>query len=356
LLLSLLGTIAAAGSILYLNLKVDHDVVSLITPGRGSAAAQIIHHDIPDYQLQPGVGHDGQSFYAIAREPMHLQDAAKWLDRPRYRLQRIMYPLLVWTTYPFGGGRGLVISQWLWAVFGVFLTGVAAALLAQSLGASERAVTRLALLVPLLPAALATLDLSVADELALGFALLAVALDSMKRRRSAVAFAVLAVLTKEVMLLIFLGWAIYRGRATLLRLVAIPAAFAFTWWAILHVWFAGAHDRIEEFAPGTGLYESIKLWVGGHNVYACMTVIAGVVLGVLALMRRGWRSPLGPAVAIQLALVPVLHQRVLAGDWNGTRATAPLLLLSIIALSIPAAKAAEAETEPAVSQPLAAHA
>jgi hypothetical protein len=353
-LLAVIGTLACAGSILYLNLTVDHSVVALITPGRQFVAYPLIHHDFPHYTVQDGLGHDGQSFYAIAREPMHLKDASQWLDRPRYRLQRILLPMLAWAVHPQGGGDGLVLALWFWAVVGVFLTGFGSALLAGALGANERAVHRIALFTPLLPAALATLDLTVADELALGLAVMALALDCLERRRSAVALAVLAVLAKEVMLLVFLGWALYRGRACLLRLVVLPGAVALTWWVVLRVWFASSHEHIGEFSFVSGVVESLKIWIRGDNRIAGATVAAGVVLGIVVLVRKGWHSPLGPAVALQLALIPFLHQTVLAGDWNGTRATAPLLLLSIVALCIP--KAPETPDAPAISQPHAARA
>jgi len=117
--LALFGTAITAGVMLRLNLAVDHDVVALITPGAESPAAGVIRHDFPTYALHQGVGHDGQAFYVIAREPMHLRDAARWTDRPRYRLQRILLPVLAWSTHPQGGGHGLVVSLWTWAAVGV---------------------------------------------------------------------------------------------------------------------------------------------------------------------------------------------------------------------------------------------
>ncbi len=38
-------------------------------------------------------GYDGQFYYQIAHDPLH---AAQFLDRPAYRYQRIVYPMLVW--------------------------------------------------------------------------------------------------------------------------------------------------------------------------------------------------------------------------------------------------------------------
>jgi hypothetical protein len=344
--LALIGTAITAGVVLRLNLDVDHDVVGLMTPGAQSPAAPVIRHDFPGYALHEGIGHDGQAFYAIAREPMHLRDAAQWTDRPRYRLQRILLPVLAWSTHPQGGGRGLVLSLWGWAALGVALTGLGAALLAHSLGASRRAVEGLALFAPFLPAAFATLDLSVADELALGLALVALALDRMDNKRGALATAVLAVLAKETMLLVLLGWALTRGRHTLLRLVAVPAAVAGGWWLVLHFWFSNSREPSEEFSVVGGLLRALRIWFDGGSRIAGVVVAAGVMAAAFVLLRRGLRSPLGGAIVIQLALVPFLSAVVLAGDWNGPRATAPLLLLSIIAMTVPAQTRVPGEPAP----------
>jgi hypothetical protein len=349
--LALLGTAVTAGVVLRLNLDVDHDVAGLMTPGAQSPAAPVIRHDFPSYVLHEGVGHDGQAFYVIAREPMHLRAAAGWTDRPRYRLQRILLPVLAWSTHPQGGGRGLALSLWTWAALGVALTGLGAALLAHSLGASQRAVEGLALLVPFLPAAFATLDLSVADELALGLVLVALALDRMGHERGALATAVLAVLAKEAMLLVLVGWALTRGRRVLLRLVGVPALVAGGWWLVLRVWLSSSREQSEEFSVVRGLIRAVHIWFDGDGRVSGVVVAASVAAAVFVLLRRGLRSPLGGAIAIQLALVPFLSAVVLAGDWNGPRATAPLLLLSIVAMTVPAEQPARVDPAPAEPVP-----
>ena len=229
-----------------------------------------------------------------------------------------------------------MVSLWAWAAVGVALTGLGAALLAHSLGASRRAVETLALCAPLLPAAFATLDLSVADELALGLVLVALALDSLRHERGALATAVLAVLAKESMLLVLLGWALTRGRRVMLRLVGVPAAVAAAWWLVLRVWFASSREPSEEFSVVGGLVHAVRIWVGGGSRMSGVIVAASVAAAAFVLLRHGLRSPLGGPIAAQLVLLPFLSAVVLAGDWNGPRATAPLLLLSIIAMTVPA--------------------
>jgi hypothetical protein len=354
--LALLGTLVVAGTMLALNWRIDHDVVTVIDPASESAAVPILRHDFPGYELHQGLGHDGQSFYAIARDPFHLADDAHYLDRPQYRLQRIALPVLGWMLHPQGDGRGLVVALWFWAVVGVALTGFGSALVARGLGASTDTAARLALFVPLLPAGWATLDLTVADELALGLAFLAIALDLYGRRRSAIALAVVAVLAKEVILLVFLGWAIWRGLATVLRLFAIPAAVALAWWITLHLTITTGHEAIGEFSPITGPIDSVRIWIEGYGRMVALVTIVTVVLAAVALWRRGVWSPLGPAIVLQLLLVACLDASVLSGDWNGTRAAAPLLVLAIIALVVPATRRLSGDTPEPVdaSTPVAA--
>ena len=55
------------------------------------------------------IGHDGKSFWVLARDPLLTQgaDIRHFLDRPAYRAQRIAYPLIA---SPWGlGGEHLLL-------------------------------------------------------------------------------------------------------------------------------------------------------------------------------------------------------------------------------------------------------
>lgn len=99
-----------------------------------AVTASLVAHDAADADLAPNRGHDGQQFYAIARAPMHLDDAAEHLDRPRYRLQRPLFPVLAWALHPSGGGTGLVWALIAVGVAGVLLSGLGAGALSTALG------------------------------------------------------------------------------------------------------------------------------------------------------------------------------------------------------------------------------
>jgi len=330
------GTIAVAATMFALGWRVDHDVAVLITPGTNDVAAPVIAHDMPGYRIQAGAGHDGQAVYALAREPMHLHNAGQFVDRPRYRTQRILLPVLAWMVHPQGGGRGLAVAQWAVVALGVFLTGLGAGALAFALGASADASRRLALLAPLLPASWVCLGLSVPDQLALGLAMVALTLDTQRRHRSAVACAVLAVLAKETLLVLLLGWVVARGRATFVRLFAVPAAVAFTWWLTLRfVVFPHDHAHIFEIAVIQGTYSTLRDLVTGTAPLAGTVLVVSIGGALVAVVRRGLSSPLGWAIALQLAFTALLSETILGGVWNDPRATGPLLLLGIVALTIP---------------------
>jgi len=91
---------------------------NIVYPGERGPSAAVFKRDFPGATLPLTVGHDGQQVYAISRQPMHLRAVVPALDRPRYRLQRIIPPVLAWALHPQGGGRGLVL-----AIFAVGFAG-----------------------------------------------------------------------------------------------------------------------------------------------------------------------------------------------------------------------------------------
>lgn len=44
----------------------------------------------------PGGGYDGQYFHMLAHRPLEFRSLAPWMDRPRMRCRRILFPLLAW--------------------------------------------------------------------------------------------------------------------------------------------------------------------------------------------------------------------------------------------------------------------
>jgi hypothetical protein len=335
LALALLATAVVATVMLILVVRTNHGVPGLLSAGRAGAGSDVVARDFPNYHLPAPLPGPAQWTYLIAREPTHLADAAHHLDRPRYRLQAIGFPLLAWAAHPTGGGRGLVITMWGIAAAGVVLCAFAAAALASALGASARASRTLALVIPLLPMSVGAVALTTADALGLGLALSALSCDTRHRRTLASVLAVLAVFVQPASGVVLLGWAIWRGRASVLRIVAIPALCAAAWAVTLWARFSSTNDTLQEFSPLHGLASSLRAWALGDDRIAALAFTIAVVIALAVLARDGVRSPLGPILALQFLLIATLAATSLAGDWNAIRMTGPLLTIGVTALTVP---------------------
>ena len=328
------GTLLTTAFVLFDVRSRESVALALLVAGKAGPAWHVIRRDFPDAEAHTpaGLGHDGQLFYAIARQPMRLAAVAPSLDHPRYRLQRPLLAWLAWTLHPGGGGPGLVWALFAVGVLGLFVGGLASGMLASSLGGRPE----VAALFPLLGGSFASLRITAADALATALALAATALLVDRRWRSAVAVGVLAVLAKETALLILLGVLAWKRSRDALAVAGAATAVSAAWWLWLRHAFGGEPGPPELLAaPLRGLADSVRLWASGEQTMAAVWVPAAVVLGALALVSRGVRHPCGPAIVLQLALLTVLSLDVLGLDFNGTRATLPLVALAVIALAAP---------------------
>lgn len=306
-----------------------HHPANVVYPGDSGPSSAVFRADFPGEELPDGLGHDGQQFYAIARQPMHPVGVAPDLDRPHYRLQRIAFPLLVSLLHPSGGGVGLVAATVAIGAIalaaGAFATGV----LSMQLGGPRW----MAFLFCLVPGAYTTLRISTADTLALGAAIGAIALSLAGRHRWAVASASLAVLTKESMWLVLAGHALWRRDRTGAALAGVPALLGAAWWVSLRVLVEDSSEGVTEFVlPFVGLADSMGLWLGGEHPVAAMSVALAFECGLLALVRVGLDHPLGWPILFQLLLIPCLNINVIGLTFNATRVTMPLIVLAFLAV------------------------
>lgn len=328
-LLALVGAALTTSLALYDANRPGQHPARIVHPGADGPSAAVFLRDWPDETLPDGIGHDGQQFYAVARQPMHLEEVAPDLDRPRYRLQRIAFPVLVWALHPAGGGDGLITATVVVGALALLAGGVATGSLAARVGGSPA----MALIFPLMPGAYMAMRISAADNLALAAALGAMALSLAGRHRWAVAAGVLAVLAKESLWLLLLGTALWRRDRRGIELAAIPAVAAGTWWVALRLLVEDHSEGVTEFTlPFVGLWDSMQYWLDGNTRFALYVVPLAFVIGIWALVRVGLRHPLGPAIALQLAFLPLLNIDVLGLDANGSRMTMPLTILGAVAL------------------------
>ena len=329
---------AAAGTLVIVAL-VLHDVaehggrnpVSLIQAGTDGPSRDVVEQDFPGIELPRGLGHDGQQFYAIARAPMHLEDVARDLDRPLYRLQRPALPWLAWALHPSGGGSGLIWSLFAVNVVALMLAGVAAGTIAVTWGGP----VWVAALIPLLPVGYVSLRITVADMLALALGLGAIALDIRGRHRLALLAGGLAVLSKESILLVLMGWAFVRRARASTALVVVSGVIAAGWWVLLRLLVHTDSPSIQEFGtPLRGLADSLDLWWEGQELWAAASIAVAVALSAAVLLIR--RShPLVPSTVLSLMFLVPLNINVLGFNLNGTRAVGPVTALALLALLTP---------------------
>jgi hypothetical protein len=305
--------------------------LGLLQPGTTGPSIGAIRDDFPDVDPPEGLGLDGQQYYAIARDPGHPGDVAEHLDRPRYRMQRPVFPLLGWALHPSGGGMGLVLALFAVGVAGVALGAVATGALSVSLGGPAW----LAAAYALLPGTYYALRVTVADSLALALAVTALALAVRGRWRWAVPVAVLAVLTKEPMVLVFAGWWLGHRTRRAALLVGVPGAVAAALALVLRLTLpAGAYNPPElSLPPLRGLYGAFTdRWLIEHEWLGMASAVPALVLGVFVLLRRPRTDPLWWPVAVQIAFASVFSANVMGMTFGATRSMQPMLLLAAIAL------------------------
>lgn len=327
------GVVVAVLLVVFDLARTSTNPLNLVQPGEQGPAVEVFHDDFPDQELLSDSGLDGQQFYAVARNPFDLDEAAEHLDRPRYRLQRPLLSWLAWIGHPTGGGHGLIWSLVVVNVAAIWVLATATGAMSVRLGGPPW----VAALVGLYPGVWWSLRVTVADTLATALALASIALLLHRRARWAVVAAIAAVLAKETAALILLGWAIARWRdRTRWYPVLGAGVVAAAWAAFLRVRLPGSEVVGEVTVPFLGLYEAITdRWLDGDELWGLLGTASGLAVGAAALLRRGMRHPLGPAIAVQLVFLTVANGDVLGNGFGGGRAVLPLLALGTIAFFAP---------------------
>jgi hypothetical protein len=333
---SAIATALTAG-LLTVNLaRTGHDAVDLLLPGGRGPSAAAIRTDFPNKQLDEEIGSDGQQFYAIARDPLHPRRTAPDLDRPQYRLQRILYPALAWAAAGGARGRPLVFGLVAVNLAGVFIGCLAFGVLATAVGRSPAS----ALAFAALPGVFLSVRMSAADALALALSLVAIALLWHDRPATAAVATIAAVLTKESSYLLVAAMAIDAARrrnvdvrATLIA----PVVIAASGWVALRVALPVDRRQYVEFAlPFVGLVQTVGYWLRDEPA-AGLVVVATIALGIAALVRAP-RGPFALALATQLAFLAVLSKPTFQFFVSGPRTVLPLSAIALLSLlSMPSA-------------------
>ncbi len=282
-------------------------------------------------------GHDGKFFFIQAVDPFYLDPDrhAAFLDRPRYRAQRMLFPLVA----GLGGLAPPAAIPWAMAVTSILALGAGSWLtaeIARLLGGS-----------PWLGLAFA-LNLGVISELFIGGAgILALALGvgavwalMTGRLGWAVSGLTAAALTREVMLLFALGLAValwrVRGVRTAMGALLFPAGAVTGWWLYLsvrlgHLAAMPAVQEIDVSYPFAGLADAARhRWEGPLDLVFGGLLVAVLVFFTIRVLERptylGWGS-LG-----FVALAAVLSGQVWGRYFDISRALAPVLTAYVVTL------------------------
>jgi len=320
--------------------------LNFIQPAEQGPSVEAFHEDFPTQELPSGLGLDGQQFYAIARNPWHPTEVAPLLDRPRYRLQRPLLAWFAWALQPTGGGYGLAWTFVLLGIAAIFAGSVATGVLATQLGGKPW----LAMTFALTPGAWFSLRASVADALALALAMAALALSYDRRARAAVVCGIGAVLAKEVIIVVLIGWAISRRRRDDYLLAAVPAIVAAAWFVALRIMLPG-HEQVGELvAPFVGWRDAwLDLWRYGQQLWGFTATAGSMIVGTAALVRRGMRHPLSWALVLSIVIGVVSNGNVIGNNYGSTRSLMPVLVLGLVAFFTPGTR--QDEPNVATSQP-----
>lgn len=279
-------------------------------------------------------GHDGKFFFVQAHDPLvlHPDTNAAALDRPRYRSQRMLYPLIA------GLGGTLPSESILW---GLVVVNVVA------LGVGSWGVARIAETAGLSPwfGLAFALNFALFSEMFIdgagivAFALAVVGCLALQRERPGLAMAAMtgAVLTREVMILFVafaaLGWWV-RKRAVPWAFLLVPASAVGLWALYLRTRIdVAAGSEIQEITvvPFSGMVQALT---SGHalasDVVVAFTMVALAIVVPLRAIKSDVYLSWG-AVGFAV-LAPFLTEQVWQKSFDISRALAPLLTVFVLEL------------------------
>lgn len=294
---------------------------------------------LSDIHFRPHQGHDGKFFFIQANDPLVLDPAvhAENLDRPLYRSQRMLYPLLA------GLGGLLAPEQIVWSllVVNLIFMGIgtwAVALLASHMGGSPW--WGLAFVLNL--GFVSELSIDGAGIASAALAFLAVLMVLRNRIPAAVALLALAALSREAMLIAAAGSAFWLWRMSRTRdavAVFLGPITSVGLWAVYLRWqisFESGVDQVQELGlPFAGFFGAFRNWAG--DPVDLMVGISMIVLMALFTRRVFASAHLVGWAFLGFVPLGILFTQQVWGSWfDISRAIAPILTAYVL-LSFPGA-------------------
>jgi hypothetical protein len=281
-----------------------------------------------DVVTRPNFGHDGKFFFAQANDPWYLEPErhASVIDRPIYRGQRMLYPMIA------GGFGFLPPGAVVWSMLVTNLMAMAVgALLGASLAERMGVSTWLGLAVPLNIGLIFEVGIGGAGVLAYVFCLGAVYALAIERDWVAAFLLGAGALTREVMVAFAVGSVVLfwlHERRLRWRLVITPLVAMAIWQVYLQLRLAGVSGlggapRIFS-VPFLGMLEAIESWTGDPIRLILVVAILAAIARFVPLALRS-RSPLAWGALPFVALTVVLSVEVWREPFDLSRAFAPVL-------------------------------
>jgi hypothetical protein len=278
--------------------------------------------------VRDGLGHDGRFFFVQANDPFYLAPDrnAVVLDRPIYRAERMLYPVIA-------GGFGLFPPEVVtWAMLVTNLVGLAiGAFLGAKLATAWGGSPWLGLWIPLNIGLLFELDIGGAGILAYVCGLAALWALIEDRIGIASVFMTAAALAREVMVAfaigVFILWWLERRRPAWSLVVAPLAALA-VWSTYLWVrlrGIPGSPPVLGTFghAPFGGLVGAFRYWLKSPTDLVLSLVVLAVVIVFVPLAIRS-RLPIAWGALPFAGLLVILSASVLRQPFDLSRAVAPI--------------------------------
>jgi len=308
-------------------------------PEQDPAALAYAEDLLGDIVPAPGLGHDGKFYFVQAMDPFFLDpdQHAIYLDRPTYRAQRMIYPLLA-------GGFGLFspgFTVWAMIVVNLIAVGVGTwltALLARELGLPAF----LGMAFALNPGILVSALVDTAEVFAMLFFVLAAFMILRDRMLAASIALTLAALTRETMILATFGVVAYLVLTKRRRPVhlALPIAISGIWWIYLR-WRLGAlTDSVQDTQaiglPFAGFADAFQRWL---NPLEPADLLMGIVLVALAVIVP-WRAIQGRSLVGLMAagfslIAIIMSEPVWLNYFDSSRVLAPLITAYLLMIPFP---------------------
>ena len=328
ILIGLIGGLIGASYAVRVMAPVGMDPSILLALGEESSLQTSYASDLlGEVAVRPSLGHDGKFFFAQANDPWFLdpENHAAVLDRPAYRGQRMLYPMVA-------GGFGLfspTVTVWAMVAWNVAAMGAGAALLA-ALVRGWGATPWLGLAFPVNLGLLSELSIGGAGIIALALGVAAVLAFERDRLLAAATCLALAALSREVMLAFAAGLAISAWIATRRvrwQLMLAPVLAVVVWGLYLRsrVGSLASDPQVRELTlPFVGLGEAAGYWLHDGTDLA-IGIIFVVTLILFAIRAVRGTNPLAWGALPFVALASMLSVFVWREHFDIARAIAPVL-------------------------------